>query len=242
MYSIYGLIDPRCLKVFYVGRTSKSLKKRLNEHLSDTDRTTLKRKRMLEISAVTDEPVSVVELEGRISTEKEAFCREVFWIETMIKSGSPLTNAAIDFAGTYFLREDTLESVPDVSLKPVVTLYTSASEHWSGDSVISDDVEASSKLAAMDGKYFKVEEHIKQGRVLQNRNMTPGRLNDMRLANMNAGRKLNHGLPIFDEEIGELLRRFEKNSDIAVLSNYFQRTEVALRQYIEEALGGEGDS
>ena len=80
MYAIYGLVDPRCLKIFYVGRTSKSLKKRLNEHLSDTDNTTLKRKRMLEIGAVTNEPILVVEFEGLIATEKEAFCREVFWI------------------------------------------------------------------------------------------------------------------------------------------------------------------
>ncbi|SEI14174.1 GIY-YIG catalytic domain-containing protein [Rheinheimera pacifica] len=235
MYAIYGLVDPRNQKIFYVGRTSKPLKTRLNEHLCETDHTTLKQKRILEITSAIEDKILVIELEGGVSTEKEAFCREVFWIETMIKSGSPLTNASVDFGGFYFLREDTLENTPEISLKSAEPHYISASAHWDDDCVPEKD-SAEVKLASMDGMFFKVENYIVQGHVLKQRNMTPETLHNKRIANIKAGRRLNHGMPIFDEEVREILRRFAKNSNISTLSIFFQRSEATMQKLIDEVL------
>lgn len=236
MFAIYGLIDPRNHKVFYVGRTRKPLKTRLNEHLSETDFTTLKQKRIVEIVSTSKLQALVIELEGGISTEKEAFCREVFWIETMMKSGSPLTNASIDFGGTYFLREDTLEETPEVILKHAESNYISASAHWVEDSTLNKD-SAEDVLENIDGSFFKVEEYIIQGHVLNHRNMTREKLRDKRLANIKAGRMLNHGMPIFDEEISEILRRYSKCKNISVLSGFFQRCESSIQKLIDDNFG-----
>jgi len=48
-YSIYGLIDPRDNKVFYIGKTSRTSGERYDEHIKETSGETPKQKNIQEI-------------------------------------------------------------------------------------------------------------------------------------------------------------------------------------------------
>ena len=236
MFKIYGLVDPRDFKIFYVGRTAKVVARRLREHLAGDETLSLKQQRIEAIKLATDKPISVIVLESNILTEKQAFCKEVFWMETLIKSGAELTNASVDFNGTYFLREDTIEANPaksSINDTPNNDEYISASHSWNEDVSIVG-VSEKDALEQLNKNFFMIEKHVIQGNALKQRYMCPKKLRQKRLTNLRNGRKANHGLPIFDEEIRELLIRYSVNDNTAVLSEYFQRSEASIEVLIEE--------
>ncbi len=235
MYRVYGLVDPRDLRLFYVGRTAKKLSMRLKEHLNETESISLKQQRIKAIMNETDKPITPVLLQGNILTEKQAFTREVYWMEVFLQAGAELTNASIDFDGTYFLREDTISKHPHVNYAPKgsseVEGYTSATEHW------EEDIGANVREIRRDD-FFKIEDVLDQGNALLNPHLSPGYLNARRLQNKANNKPLNHGLPVMDEEIRLLLRYFVKTNSMEKLKNYFQRSEYSIRKMIAEHYEG----
>lgn len=110
-YSIYGLIDPSDRSIFYVGKTS-NIKRRFLEHKENKYEQSPKSKRIKAIHDAYQE-IEYVLLE-HCETNKDAFIREVFWIEMLRKSGRLLTNASMDYEGFYFLTEHHLEGEIEV--------------------------------------------------------------------------------------------------------------------------------
>lgn len=236
MYTIYGLIDPRDKKIFYVGRTARPPKKRFGEHLSEIGTVTLKQQRLESIKKHSNEKIDYVVLEGNIPTEKQAFCKEVFWIESLLKSGAELTNVSVDLGGIYFLREDTIsDDVLDGNELNIhqdsTDCYVSASKSWISDTRQNDGMKI---LNDMGGLYFMLEDHVISGVTLLSHNLIPEKLLERRLTNIENKKLINHGMPILDEEIAELLKRYSKNCDFVKLENYFQRSRVSLKNMIQE--------
>ena len=252
MYKIYGLIDPRDRKIFYVGRTNKPPHQRLAEHFNELSKTSLKQQRIASIKSESSEPISYVILESNILTEKQAFCKEVFWMEILIKAGAELTNATVDFDGTFFFREDTLEN--DFTLNKEVLdredIYVSASHNWHSDSKMalfepSEVLEPSEEFESVNelgfeqhldnlfGTYFMLEYFVGENDLLSKTNMNLSTIREKRIKNIKNDRLINSGFPILEEEIRELRRRAQKNKDLAVLEKYFQRSRKSLERLLE---------
>lgn len=87
-YCIYAIVDPRNLKIFYVGHTSR-LDLRKAQHLECCD--TVSGLTIDEILAGGLEPV-FVELEA-CEDQRRALAAEVFWIDLFRCRGVQLTNA-----------------------------------------------------------------------------------------------------------------------------------------------------
>ncbi|GAA5218318.1 hypothetical protein ACFSJ3_15680 [Corallincola platygyrae] len=231
MFKIYGLVDPRNNKLFYVGRTSKPVGVRLIEHLNETYKHTLKQKRISDIKRESEMPIRYVILESDITTEKQAFCKEVFWMEVFIKAGAELTNASIDFKGVYFFREDTLErKINRLDENPSMPI-SSKSHEGRGKCIESEEERF---LDNMEGKYFQIEYYIHSITMLEKCNMSLEKIKQKRLGNILNKKLINHGMPIFDEEITELLNRYENNQNTSSLEVYFQRSRKSLESLIEE--------
>ncbi|MFA1575681.1 GIY-YIG nuclease family protein [Vibrio cyclitrophicus] len=224
-YTVYALIDPSTQSPFYIGRTGRNPNVRLAEHLSELEHshTSMKQQRMINIIESDSGDISLIVLEGGIATEKESFCKEIYWIETFLKAGANLENASVDFRGIYFLREDTLED--------------------SVDSLAKDDLEGGelfglsekAHIADIDnGTYFRMENHVVKKSVWRNFPLDDNSIKKKRLENRNSGRLLNHGFPVTDEEIYFVLRFYEESPDLEKMSKFFQRTSSSLGSLLDE--------
>ncbi len=111
IYSIYGLIDPRDNKIFYIGKTSRDPSERYAEHIKETSGETPKQKKIQELYKAKGLPPDLVILESGITDPKLAFTREVYWMEIFRMTGTVLTNASVDYDGVYFLTDDHLATV-----------------------------------------------------------------------------------------------------------------------------------
>jgi hypothetical protein len=224
IFSVYALIDPRCHTPFYVGRTGKDPSARLAEHVSELDfcHGSMKQKRMLDILEDGYKNIGLVVLESNISTEKESFCKEIYWIETFLKAGVKLTNASVDFKGIYFLREDTLEEDVD-----------------STNSINTDkkpSFDDSEGVDIYNGSYFRMENHVSKKIGWRDFPLDNETMLRKRVKNRESGKLLNHGFPITDEEVTFALRFYENSKDMRKMVRFFQRAESSLRKLIEENL------
>lgn len=130
-YKIYALVDPRNNSIFYVGRTSQALEKRLEQHIDAVAGCSPKDIRIGQILDWGNEP-HIVLLQNDILCEKSAFTREVFWIEMFHSVGSHLTNASIDYGGKYFLANYYLTGLDDSDgTVSVGRTHLTAAPNWS---------------------------------------------------------------------------------------------------------------
>ena len=221
-WSIYCLVDTRNQEVFYIGRTSKKPLKRLEEHLEQLKGNTPKQLKIREINDSNWGGVDIVVLEKNITSEKRAFSREVYWIEIFLSSGAGLTNAAIDFKGTYFLVD------PEQNKKDEIEDgYGDGFFQSSKDEIASDD-----QSIGVDFDYYRFEAsetityiHPKG----TNYNLNVSR---KRLENKAAKHPLNHGLPFTVEEL-QLVKRFhEEGWEMSKITNYFQRGEGSIKNML----------
>lgn len=87
-FKIYALTD-RFFNIRYVGLTSKTLKFRLKQHMSDFRHNQHKINWINKYGAA----ISIVEIESDIKTPEEAKAREIHWIATLKNIGCKLLNA-----------------------------------------------------------------------------------------------------------------------------------------------------
>ena len=87
-YCIYGIIDPRCDRIFYVGHT-RNFARRRSEHLEGTE--TLSGLQVRQIKENGFVPL-FVRLED-CRDETAALSAEIFWIELLKSRGVELANA-----------------------------------------------------------------------------------------------------------------------------------------------------
>jgi len=206
IYSIYGLVDPRDLKVFYIGKTSRSPLERFEEHIKDILGESPKQKRIKAIYDGGGHSPELVVLESGIECPKSAFTREIYWIEIFRMSGTVLTNASVDYDGVHFLTESHFGPIRKEGL-------------WSVD--ITDeqlDIESSNQ------EYFQIESYttftpIKSGHSKSNIDFAQKRNN-----NLSEKVPLNHDLPITAEEIMLVQYRYRQGDSIEQLKRFFQRS------------------
>ncbi len=92
-YTIYGLVDPRDGRVYYVGRTIHSLEARLRGHLSEAKRGNRPVGRWLcEVLAHIERPVGIVLQQCSEDDHERADELEGRWIGLLRRVGHPLTN------------------------------------------------------------------------------------------------------------------------------------------------------
>ena len=220
-FKIYALIDPLDFSVFYVGRTSQKPGTRLNKHIQDSGNQTPKGKKIKKIEEEWGTP-SLVVLEQNIFSEKEAFIREVFWIEMFNKCGAALTNASIDFGGTFFLTESgKVESNIDAPEKP---------QAWS---IEFAEGAPDNLLDILTEDFFRFEDCENVEYVSTK---TPDFKIDpdkRRAENAKAGRPLNHKMPFTKQELFLVQHLYSEGKNIAELANFFQRDEKSIRGIID---------
>lgn len=216
VYSIYALIDPRNCKIFYVGKTSRDPKVRYEEHIDEMEGNSPKQKKIKEIYDCDYQLPELVKLEDGIEGEKTAFTREIYWIEILKMAGNTLTNASIDYKGTYFLT--------DSHLGPVAK-----SGQWKIDISLDELISTQS----VHDEFFQIELYptftpIKSGSKKENINFI-----EKREKNRQEGKLLNHGLPITIEEAFLIQHRDEQGDSLEELELYFQRNRKSI-EYIAE--------
>lgn len=108
MHVIYGLVDPRDQKEFYVGRT-EDLYRRFTEHLRCTDRNDAKNARILELKALNLLPLpKTLEV---IEDAAHAALREAYWIKHFRMLGYEITNDVV-----YSTYEQEIDDIPVVDI------------------------------------------------------------------------------------------------------------------------------
>lgn len=96
-HHIYVLIDPRDNERRYVGQTTKTLEKRLSDHLRTKEKN---HRGCLMRSFVRDGVTPIIELIETIPAGEDWANREMFWIELYRKWGCDLTNTTDGGEGT----------------------------------------------------------------------------------------------------------------------------------------------
>lgn len=92
MHAIYGLVDPRDRKVFYVGQTI-DVYKRFVEHISCGSNNFARNVKIIELRALN--LMVIMEVFELVEDKEEANEREEYWIEHFDQSQHPLTNIAL---------------------------------------------------------------------------------------------------------------------------------------------------
>lgn len=111
MHLIYTLIDPKNNQVFYVGRTARSLHKRLQGHLQDgKNKKSSKGRKIASILARGELPL-IVEID-RATTIKEAIEKEAEWIFYYKRTGKVQNKASARTGGKVNADKHTSTSVP----------------------------------------------------------------------------------------------------------------------------------
>jgi hypothetical protein len=216
VFSIYALIDPRSCKIFYVGKTSRDPKVRYEEHINEVEGSSPKQKRIKEIYGCDYQLPDLVKLEEGIEGEKIAFTREVYWIEVFKMAGNVLTNASVDYKGTYFLTDSHLGPKPkngtwkiDISLDELIT---------------TQDV---------NDEFFQIELYPTFTPIKSGNKKSDIDFIEKRDRNRLEGKLLNHGLPITIEEAFLIQHRCEQGDSLEELELYFQRSRKSI-EYIAE--------
>lgn len=104
---IYGLIDPNTSEIRYVGKTIKSLKKRLSQHLSDIEKNNPHKFRWIKSLVSQDQKPLIIELE--ICDEKNWVEREKYYIQTI----SNLTNITLGGENGLFFTDELIKKISD---------------------------------------------------------------------------------------------------------------------------------
>lgn len=236
-YLIYALIDPRDNTVFYIGKTRRKARARLDEHLLDFDGVTPKQLRIREIyDSEVGEP-DVVVLEDNIATDKAAFTREIFWIELFSMVGANLTNASVDFNGVYFLSNHHLNSLSDThadtnSHSSINRTSDNEIPSWKVNITPSND-KNDIPCHQIDEDYFKMEFcETYTPTTVGSPIYSKYDLVRKRSQNIAAGRYKNHGIPIIQEEIFLLKKHIDRGDSIFKIVNYFQRSESSIRSIL----------
>jgi hypothetical protein len=216
IYSIYALFDPRDNKIFYIGKTSRPTKIRYDEHIDEKTGNSPKQKRILEIYDDNYQLPDLVILEVGIEGAKAAFTREIYWLEIFKMSGNVLTNASVDYKGTYFLTDGHLGVVPKEG-------------SWKVD-ISLDELIA---IQDVNDEFFQIELYptftpIKSGHKKSDIEFVKKREN-----NRITDKLLNHGLPITIEEIFLVQHRDEQGDSLEELEHYFQRSRKSIEYIIE---------
>lgn len=89
MHAIYGLVDPRDRKVFYVGQTT-DVYKRFIEHISCSSGNLARNVRIMELRALN--LMVIMEVFELVDDKLKANDREAYWIKHFEQSQHPLTN------------------------------------------------------------------------------------------------------------------------------------------------------
>lgn len=221
-YCIYGLIDPRDSKIFYIGKTSRSPKVRFDEHIEDCDGVSPKQQKIMDIFDSYKGVPDFVVLESSILGEKRAFTREVFWIEVFLSSGNRLTNASVDYGGVYFLSETHLEESlgPDIG-KEVFSVSLD-------DNFLRPLNDTKENFDCIRGEIFLVDRcssFTPLNKAVLKKDID---FDKVRSSNISSGKLANHGLPITKEEVDALVIMFIKEKDIEFLEEFFQRSKKSL--------------
>jgi hypothetical protein len=227
------------------------LKVRLSEHLDPAQEysaKSLRINRIIESGFIPD----IVLLQDDISSEKSAFTREVYWIETFYQSGSPLTNASIDYRGVFFLADYSLLSInrdltiSDEEENEVEDDYESNAKQAKVWHVQLDNLSDSKSPKDADMceyliKAFEEDEffHVEKCKTRTPINWPTGKvtkqlLSKMRSANSIKGRLLNHGTPITKEEIAAIKFLHNRGKTLKQLETYFQRKESTIVRWLTE--------
>lgn len=89
MHAIYGLVDPRDRKVFYVGQTT-DVYKRFIEHISCSSSNLARNVRIIELRTLN--LMVIMEVFELVEDKRKANEREVYWIKHFEQSQHPLAN------------------------------------------------------------------------------------------------------------------------------------------------------
>ena len=88
-FKIYGLIDPRDHRFYYVGQTGRTLHDRLDEHFFEHGDTRVSEKNQ---AIIKNGQLPQVVVLDELKDEKTAFHRELYWIHKLASEGHPLKN------------------------------------------------------------------------------------------------------------------------------------------------------
>lgn len=214
VYSIYALVDPRDMKVFYIGKTSRAPQERFEEHIQEVSGDTPKQKRLREIYDDTGLIPDFIILEDGIECNKAAFTREVYWVEIFRMAGIVLTNSSVDYEGVHFLTESHYGPIRKKG-------------HWSVDISIDKLISDFSTREFFQIELYPTFTPIKAGNIKADINFSKERK-----LNFTEGRLLNHGLPITVEEVMLVQHRFEQGDTVEVLEAFFQRSRKSIEYMI----------
>lgn len=89
-WKIYGLIDPRNHRLYYIGKTARVLEERMDEHFFDSGNTQVAKKNHAIIQS--GQQPHILLLEEGIEDEAVAFHKELHWIHYWTSQGKPLRN------------------------------------------------------------------------------------------------------------------------------------------------------
>ena len=216
VFSIYALIDPRNYKAFYIGKTSRNPKIRYEEHIDEMEGSSPKQTKIKEIYDCDCQLPDLVKLEEGIEGEKVAFTREIFWIEVFKMAGNVLTNASVDYKGTYFLTDSHLGPVPK-----------------NGTWKIDISLDELSTTQNVNDEFFQIELYPTFTPIKSGNKKSDIDFIEKRKKNRLEGKLLNHGLPITIEEAFLIQHRNEEGDSLEELESYFQRSRKSI-EYIAE--------
>lgn len=91
-YAIYGLVDPRDRKVFYVGQ-SKDVYRRFVDHISCSGNNFERNAQILELRALN--LMVIMEVFETVESKADADNREAYWVAHFQRVGQPLANIAL---------------------------------------------------------------------------------------------------------------------------------------------------
>ena len=238
-YCIYGLIDPRDKKIFYIGKTANNPLIRFDQHMQDCEGMSPKQERIRGIYESEIGVPELVVLEDNILTDKSAFTREVFWIEMFYMVGAKLTNASIDFNGRYFLSEYHLNNFSDGTIvsqeiRTADEVSQNKKSIWKIDLETKEQDNSLIQSECLDEEFFKIE-NCKTLTPIDKVNQA-SKLDFVykRSVNSAAGRLKNSGLPITKEEILEVINRFLQGDSLNKLEKYFQRSKNSIRYMLDQ--------
>ena len=245
---IYGLVDPRSREVFYVGKTKKDISGRLREHLEDWEGTSPKQRYIKEVNESGKGSIDIVLLEKDIDSDKRAFTREIFWIELFAMSGAKLTNAAVEYKGTYFLADYhvdgkttfELETEEDTEEKLTKLLHTpNAGVNSRADLTVkltSENIIVKTKRPNIGVQYFCFEECETITLVTPKKCDFVIEPNQVRNDNRERGKKLNYHMPLTIEEVSLINEKFDEGTKMDELVEFFQRPVSTLKSILKDKL------